>query len=163
MSVGFPSTKAIGSAVLSHFPPVDFAFSYGSAVKPQLRSDGSPLVSTASKSTSSAASSGSSSAATAGKMMDFVFAVRDPVAWHAATLERFPRHYSLLGRLCGARAVSAVQSLGAGVYFNPLVQLPPGDALYGDALPMIKYGVVSTRALQTDLTTWDRCVSATDH
>jgi len=78
-------------------------------------------------------------------MIDLIFAVHDPVAWHAANLRQFPTHYSGL-RWLGPRAVAAVQDWGAGVYFNTLVPLLDCQ---------IKYGVVSVRRLEHDLRTWD--------
>jgi translocator assembly and maintenance protein 41 len=123
----------VGFRVLAHFPPVDFAFSYGSAVIPQVRADGRADTRD-------------------GKMMDFIFAVDDPVEWHRNVLTEHPTHYSLLGKL-GPHAVSLVQSLGAGVYFNPMVRLTD------PSLPLIKYGVVSSKRFRKDLRDWDQYVS----
>jgi Phosphatidate cytidylyltransferase, mitochondrial len=51
--------------------------------------------------------------------------VDDPVAWHAANLERNAGHYSwLASTLAGPRGLVAVaNTVGAGVHFNPFVRL----------------------------------------
>lgn len=54
-------------------------------------------------------------------MLDMVFTVDDPVAWHAKNLKKNWSHYSFL-KLLGPRIISSVQNnYGAGVYFNPLI------------------------------------------
>jgi len=78
-------------------------------------------------------------------MLDFILVVDDPLAWHRENLHRNPKHYSSLRRF-GSRAVTHIQQAGAGVYFNTLV--PFEDRL-------IKYGVVSTEQLITDLLDWN--------
>lgn len=110
--------------ILSHFPEeLSLAFAYGSGVFRQ-----------------AGPSSDQKDA-----MLDFVFAVDDPLAWHSKNLERNRSHYSLL-RVLGPRTIAAVQSsYGAGVYYNTLVQCDGH---------LIKYGVVSTGALLDDLLNW---------
>ncbi len=132
--------RAVGRRVLACLPPVDFAFSYGSAVVPQVGANGA---------THKAA------------MMDFILAVRDPVAWHEANLNRYPRHYSALGRL-GPRAVVCVQRRGSGLYFNPLVTVTesPGLSDGSAPLPAVKYGVVAVDDLTRDLTHWNHLFAA---
>ncbi|OLL25683.1 Phosphatidate cytidylyltransferase, mitochondrial, partial [Neolecta irregularis DAH-3] len=79
-------------------------------------------------------------------VIDFIFAVSHAQHWHSLNLTQFPRHYSGLGKL-GSGAVSFVQDrLGAGVYFNPYVQINGMT---------IKYGVVSLDRLVDDLLHWD--------
>ncbi|KAK7103436.1 phosphatidate cytidylyltransferase, mitochondrial-like [Littorina saxatilis] len=78
-------------------------------------------------------------------MLDLIFVVDDPHAWHNQNIQRNRGHYSFL-RVFGSRAVSHVQDLGAGVYFNTLV--PFEDRV-------IKYGVISTDRLITDLLDWE--------
>ena len=54
-------------------------------------------------------------------MVDFVFAVDDPVTWHTMNLLQNRKHYSAL-KLLGPRKISSIQSdHGAGVYYNTLV------------------------------------------
>ena len=78
-------------------------------------------------------------------MIDLIFAVEDPAAWHARNVQQYPQHYSAL-RWLGPRALAAVQELGAGVYFNTNVAMLDEQ---------IKYGVVSVNRLVHDLRTWE--------
>ncbi|XP_069062762.1 phosphatidate cytidylyltransferase, mitochondrial isoform X2 [Pleurodeles waltl] len=78
-------------------------------------------------------------------MLDFVFAVDDPITWHTMNMTRNRNHYSFLKYL-GSKQISVLQNnYGAGVYYNTLV---PCDG------KMIKYGVVSTDNLIMDLLHW---------
>ncbi|CAK4083923.1 unnamed protein product [Aphanomyces euteiches] len=111
------------ATLLPHFPPVDFAMGYGSAVFKQDSHDNS------------------------NSMIDLVLAVEDPLAWHTEQMERHPQHYSGI-KYFGPRAVVYVQEkLGAGCYYNTLVQIPGSTQL-------MKYGVVKTSTLCKDLTEW---------
>lgn len=106
--------------------PIRFAFAYGSGVFPQkgyasLKGPGKPMV-------------------------DFIFGVSYAQHFHALNLKDHWDHYSFLRRL-GSGAVSHVQrDLGAGVYFNPYVEV---NGI------MIKYGVVLLDDLCDDLNNWD--------
>ena len=54
-------------------------------------------------------------------MLDFVFTVDDPVAWHSKNLKKNWNHYSFL-KVLGPRFITTVQNnYGAGVYYNPLI------------------------------------------
>lgn len=56
-------------------------------------------------------------------MLDFVFAVDDPITWHTMNLMENRKHYSLL-RYVGPKYISSIQDeYGAGVYYNTLVPL----------------------------------------
>ncbi|XP_057217974.1 phosphatidate cytidylyltransferase, mitochondrial isoform X3 [Triplophysa rosa] len=78
-------------------------------------------------------------------MLDFIFAVDDPVTWHTMNLIENRKHYSLLKYL-GPKRISNIQNdYGAGIYFNTLV--PADDRV-------IKYGVISTDTLIDDLFHW---------
>lgn len=78
-------------------------------------------------------------------MLDFVFAVDDPVTWHTMNLMQNRKHYSVL-KFLGPRKISWIQDEhGAGVYYNTLV---PVDGR------IIKYGVISTDSLIDDLLHW---------
>ena len=97
-----PSASPL-QTILHAFPPVHHAFAYGSSIFPQPGADAlrdrPPLV-------------------------DFIFAVDDPLSWHAANLERNGSHYSLLLQAAGPAAVVALaDSVGAGVHFNPFVRV----------------------------------------
>ncbi|XP_056590867.1 phosphatidate cytidylyltransferase, mitochondrial isoform X2 [Triplophysa dalaica] len=109
--------------ILSLFPQdISLAFAYGSAV---FRQTGT--------------SQGQKN------MLDFIFAVDDPVTWHTKNLIENRKHYSLLKYL-GPKQISNIQNdHGAGIYFNTLV---PADNR------VIKYGVMSTDTLMDDLFNW---------
>ncbi|XP_010629770.1 phosphatidate cytidylyltransferase, mitochondrial isoform X1 [Fukomys damarensis] len=111
--------------ILSHFPEeLSLAFAYGSGVYRQ-----------------AGPSSDQKNA-----MLDFVFTVDDPVAWHSKNLKRNWSHYSFL-KLLGPKMISSVQNnYGAGVYYNPLI-LCDGR--------LVKYGVISTSTLIEDLLGWN--------
>lgn len=54
-------------------------------------------------------------------MLDFVFAVDDPITWHTMNLIENRKHYSFLKYL-GPKYISSIQNeYGAGVYYNTLV------------------------------------------
>lgn len=56
-------------------------------------------------------------------MLDFVFAVDDPITWHTMNLIENRKHYSFLKYL-GPKHISSIQNeYGAGVYYNTLVPL----------------------------------------
>uniref|UniRef100_A0A4W2ICZ9 Phosphatidate cytidylyltransferase, mitochondrial n=1 Tax=Bos indicus x Bos taurus TaxID=30522 RepID=A0A4W2ICZ9_BOBOX len=111
--------------ILSHFPEeLSLAFAYGSGVYRQ-----------------AGPSSDQKNA-----MLDFVFTVDDPVAWHSKNLKRNWNHYSFL-KVLGPRIITAVQNnYGAGVYYNTLITCDGR---------LIKYGVISTSVLIEDLLNWN--------
>lgn len=91
------SPAALQSSLEAAFPRVQSCMAYGSSVFTQKNHDSSS------------------------SLIDLVFEVQDPVAWHAANLERNPSHYSFL-KLFGASAIADFQqNYGAGVYYNTLV------------------------------------------
>lgn len=56
-------------------------------------------------------------------MLDFVFAVDDPVTWHTMNLLQNRKHYSIL-KLLGPAMISSIQSdHGAAMYYNTLVPM----------------------------------------
>lgn len=56
-------------------------------------------------------------------MIDLIFGVSHTQHWHSLNLRQHRNHYSFLGSL-GSAAVSYVQDrMGAGVYFNPYVDI----------------------------------------
>ncbi|KAG6611074.1 mmp37-like protein [Phytophthora cinnamomi] len=117
---------ALTQALDASFPRVAFTMAYGSGVFQQKNHDASA------------------------SMVDLVFAVDDPLAWHAQNLERNPQHYSVLKYLGAANVAAFQENFGAGVYYNTLVPLT--GKMLGTRL--IKYGVVSTQTLCEDLLTW---------
>lgn len=82
------------------------------------------------------------------KVIDFIFGVTHTQHWHSLNLVQHPQHYSGLKYLPYSSAcISAVQDrLGAGVYFNPFINVNG---------VMIKYGVVNLDTLARDLREWD--------
>ncbi|DAZ93594.1 TPA: hypothetical protein N0F65_011778 [Lagenidium giganteum] len=124
--VGDSAMAALDGALRDAFPAVDFRMAYGSGVFAQKDHD------------------------TSTSMIDLVFAVEDPRAWHAVNIERNPSHYSFL-RCFGADNVASFQeTYGAGVYYNTLVPLQ--CPTLGNRL--IKYGVVRSDTLCQDLRDW---------
>ncbi|XP_068109713.1 phosphatidate cytidylyltransferase, mitochondrial isoform X2 [Hyperolius riggenbachi] len=111
--------------ILNYFPQeISLAFAYGSAVFRQ---------------------TGASQANAKNNMLDFVFAVDDPITWHTINLMQNRSHYSFLKYL-GARQINNVQNkYGAGIYYNTLIPCHE---------KMIKYGIVSTDTLIEDLLHW---------
>ncbi|KAM8867786.1 phosphatidate cytidylyltransferase, mitochondrial [Synchiropus picturatus] len=119
------STGAAYRRILSRFPQdISLAFAYGSGVFQQHGTDHGQMEK---------------------NMLDFVFAVDDPVTWHTMNLLQNRRHYSIL-KVLGPTNISSIQcGHGAAVYYNTLV---PVDG------KIIKYGVISTEALIDDLMHW---------
>lgn len=79
-------------------------------------------------------------------MVDFIFGVSHPEHWHSINLQQNPHHYSGM-RFLGSGAISLLQEkMGAGIYFNPYVQINGIN---------IKYGVISIDRLCKDLIDWD--------
>ena len=87
------------------FPPVQFAFAYGSAVFQQ-------------------------HGRAKGKMLDLIFVVDDPTSWHQANMAYNPHHYSFM-RFFGPRTIRKVQRYSAGVYYNTLVTVDSQLLKYG--------------------------------
>ncbi|OAQ65891.1 mitochondrial import protein MMP37 [Pochonia chlamydosporia 170] len=79
------------------------------------------------------------------KMIDFIFGVSHTQHWHSINIRQHRDHYSGIASL-GSGLVSRVQNWGAGVYFNPFVEVNG---------MLIKYGVTSIDNLVKDLSTWD--------
>ncbi|KAJ2485063.1 Mitochondrial translocator assembly and maintenance protein 41 [Coemansia sp. RSA 1836] len=117
-------TRDVLSGVMKRFSaPIRYAFAYGSGVYKQ-------------------AGYGEASK----PMVDLIFAVSHPDHWHALNISQNRSHYSFMGTL-GSNAVAFVQDrLGAGVYYNPFIEI---DGV------LVKYGVVSIDTLSSDLLNWD--------
>ena len=110
-------------------PPVDAAFAYGSAVFPQPQGggEGAGDEPAEARGASPPPPRWQEAAASASSSVDYILAVADPAAWHAANLAANPTHYSgPLARWAGPRALAWVaDAVGAGAHFNPLVVRPP--------------------------------------
>lgn len=111
--------------------PIRYAIAYGSGIFPQGGSKVSP------ESTQQVRDQG--------KMIDFIFGVSYVEHWHSINMQQNPHHYSALRRL-GSGAVAHVHRWGAGVYFNPYIEVNGA---------LIKYGVVALDTLCQDLSQWD--------
>ncbi|XP_077429499.1 phosphatidate cytidylyltransferase, mitochondrial [Vanacampus margaritifer] len=125
------NTGVLYRRILSHFPQdISLAFAYGSGVFKQ---------------------QGTNQGQMEKNMLDFVFAVDDPITWHTMNLLQNRKHYSIL-KLLGPAMISSIQSdHGAAIYYNTLV---PVDGR------IIKYGVISTECLIDDLMHWKNMYAA---
>ena len=147
------------SAVLEVVPEVEHAFGYGSGVfaQPQASASDDAHADAVRRASGDAASAPTRGTPT---MVDYVFAVRSPLEWHAENMRRNPSHYAPHLRALGPAAVVAIADrVGVGVHFNTLVPwrgagsgagstLGPGHATH------YKYGVVRLDTLCDDLTEW---------
>ncbi|AET37347.1 putative phosphatidate cytidylyltransferase Ecym_1090 [Eremothecium cymbalariae DBVPG len=110
--------------IMSYFrSPIKYAFGYGSGVFEQsgyLQESEKPQI-------------------------DLIFGVSHPEHFHSLNMRQNPHHYSTM-RYFGSDFVSKLQDVGAGVYFNPFVNIYGHD---------VKYGVISMENLLKDLATWD--------
>lgn len=88
-------------------------------------------------------------------MLDLIFAVDDPMAFHTRNMQRNPAHYSFLRHLAvWPSMLERIQEYGAGVWYNTLVRLPVPPA-NGGGTKLVKYGVIGTQRLIDDLTRWE--------
>lgn len=138
-----PSIETELRAVLEDVPPVNHAFGYGSGVLPQpLRDDEGP-------------SASARDHAATGSVVDFVFAVDDPRAWHRRNMAMNPSHYAPHLRALGGGTVAALADrVGAGVHYNTLIPWTKTSASARLAPTTFKYGVVSVNAMCDDLVNW---------
>jgi translocator assembly and maintenance protein 41 len=129
--------------ILKKFPPITYAFAYGSGVFPQSASSASRTSQSPHPNPPEAILKWQKGG---GKMIDFVLVPRFSQHFHSLNLRNHRDHYSFLGSL-GSGVVSHVQDrYGAGVYFNPYITVDG---------TMIKYAVVNFETLLRDLTDWD--------
>ncbi|SCV03126.1 LANO_0G02300g1_1 [Lachancea nothofagi CBS 11611] len=77
--------------------------------------------------------------------IDMILGVVHPEHFHSLNMRQNPHHYSSL-RYFGSKFVSQFQEIGAGIYFNPFVDIN-GQT--------VKYGIVSMENLLKDLATWN--------
>ncbi|KAJ4371515.1 Mitochondrial translocator assembly and maintenance protein 41 [Neocucurbitaria cava] len=129
--------------ILKQFPPITYAFAYGSGVFPQ-------SAATASRATQSPHPDPPEAILKwqkgGGKMIDFILTPKFSQHFHSLNLREHRDHYSFLGTL-GSGVVSHVQDrYGAGAYFNPYITVNG---------TLIKYAVVNFETLLRDLTDWD--------
>jgi len=111
--------------IVERFPSVEFAMAYGSGVYAQRGYSNDKSRPT----------------------IDMIFATSDAESWHKENLRRHASHYAQPMRSLGAKSITALQQYGgAKVYYHPFVDLGDGNQL--------KYGVISTQDLETDLRDW---------
>ncbi|RDW79528.1 mitochondrial matrix Mmp37 [Coleophoma cylindrospora] len=145
MKINADFKEALRQMLWQFRAPIRYAFAYGSGVFPQEKDVGTPSSSRTSIHPHAPAAIQKAQGSTP-KMIDFIFGVSYTQHWHALNLQQHRDHYSALGSL-GSGAVSAVQDKwGAGVYFNPYVNING---------TLVKYGVVNLDTLCRDLSTWD--------
>ena len=113
---------------------IDYSFGYGSGVFPQVSSN-PPL---------------SNLKGNQEPMVDLIFAVSDPSVWHEENLRLHKDHYAFLPNVLGNKFICWIQEMGAGVYFNPMVKMNCRSMQ-----SLLKYGVISTSTLKSDLKEWD--------
>jgi mitochondrial translocator assembly and maintenance protein 41 len=135
--------KPLYYRILSKFPTnFSLCFAYGSGVKKQVGYDDVL--------TNNNGGVGKSLHVPTKKplMIDLLFTVENPYQWHSQNMLKNPSHYSAM-HLLGSNFVASYQeSYGAKVYFNTLVPVEGEQGL------LIKYGVISTKDLITDLLDW---------
>ena len=56
-------------------------------------------------------------------MIDLIFGVSLPQHWHSLNLHQHPDHYSFLGKMGSGTVAYVQEKIGAGVYFNPYVDV----------------------------------------
>jgi len=120
------SKKFLGKVIKRFNAPISYAFAYGSGVFKQKGYENEkkkPLV-------------------------DYVFAVDNPLEWHRINFEQFKEHYSGLGKMShNPKILSSIQEdYGAKIYYNTFVEIENMK---------IKYGVISTENLKNDLYNWE--------
>lgn len=132
--------------ILSKFPPVNFGFAYGSAVKKQVGYD--EILTSPSNIQKETTTTPASLPSQKPIMIDLLFTVENSYQWHGQNMLKNPSHYSSM-RLLGSNFIARYQEhYGARVYFNTLVPVEENNSL------MIKYGVISTKDLVNDLLDW---------
>lgn len=132
--------------ILTKFPPnLSLGFAYGSGVKKQ---DGYEDILTTNNIQAATEAPKVSTVPKKPVMIDLLFAVENPYQWHAQNMLSNPTHYSSM-RWLGSNLIAHYQELyGAKVYCNTLVPVDDKSNL------MIKYGIISTKDLITDLLDW---------
>ncbi|KAH3683329.1 hypothetical protein WICPIJ_005696 [Wickerhamomyces pijperi] len=120
ININDTNATELGSILQKFKAPIRYAFAYGSGVFSQ----------------------GYTSKDT---QTDMIFAVTYPDHWHSLNMKYNKDHYSSM-RYFGCNAVAGLQEVGAGVYFNPYVEIDG---------QLVKYGVVSIQRLIDDLASWN--------
>lgn len=156
MLSGFDSDE-----ILKQFPPVVFAFAYGSGVIEQneycsFQEGHLPVPphdnahQKEDKGNGSSSSSGGPSTASAMPMVDLIFAVEDSASWHLANIAMNPSHYTPFLPISATHTAKFQEGIPAYLWFNTYIPMNltrhPGRHM--------KYGVISRDHLQQDLSAW---------
>ena len=142
-------------AILEQFPPVMYAFGYGSGVFSQQASLGQQQQPSSTSSSSSNHTPG---------MLDMIFVVDDPTTFHKQNMKLWPEHYaSWLRYVDGGSGLvcSNLQTHG----LRSLLPFPSSKGWLSDAHVLfhvvddkpawMKYGVISQEDIVHDLTEWE--------
>lgn len=145
MIINYELKEALRIMLRQFNAPIVYCFAYGSGVFPQ--DSGSRSITEADFRTVHPRPPDALVRSQRGspKMIDFIFGVSHTQHWHSVNMKQHRAHYSAVASL-GSGFVSRVQRWGAGVYFNPYVEM---DGM------LIKYGVTSIDNLVNDLSTWE--------
>ncbi|KXS21722.1 mitochondrial matrix Mmp37 [Gonapodya prolifera JEL478] len=123
-----PLEHTLKSITKSFDAPITYAIGYGSGVFQQ---------------------EGYDKATAPQPMLDFLFAVDDPVRWHCHNINQNPHHYTSFTRsllnLHPSLSNPLLNRLGAGVWFNSYVEINGFQC---------KYGVMGVETLWQDLKHW---------
>lgn len=128
MNIDDQMRQELRSVLWQFKAPIRYAFAYGSGVFSQGSLD-----------------SPKSQKRLASPQIDLIFGVSHAQHWHSLNMKQNPSHYSAVKYL-GSGAVGYIQDkIGAGVYFNPFVEINGMK---------IKYGVVTMDTMIDDLCNW---------
>jgi Mitochondrial matrix Mmp37. len=150
------ASKSDLHAILNSFPNnLSYAFGYGSGVFSQQSRHRKPLEQendTAIVPGVLHDNDGEKDDATSSEtMIDVILSTKCTKTWHSENLVRNPMHYSSMSRILGPDFIEIVQNWGAGVYFNPMVQILGAN----HEKRLVKYGVISEKRLKYDLRHWE--------
>jgi translocator assembly and maintenance protein 41 len=133
--------------VLLQFPPVEFAFAYGSGAVEQ---GGYDYKQTPAKSL---------------PMVDLILVVKDSEHWHSENMFRNPTHYSSLIPLSPFYTAAFQEKIKANFWFNAYVPLKPSSIVASSTSintneRLMKYGVISEKDALRDLREWRNLYAA---
>ncbi|KAL6912754.1 hypothetical protein FSST1_010514 [Fusarium sambucinum] len=145
MVINYELKEALRLMLRQFNAPIMYSFAYGSGVFPQSASKASISESDFRAVHPNPPEALIKSQKGTPKVLDFIFGVSHVEHWHSINMKQNRHHYSGLASL-GSGVVSRVGNWGAGVYFNPFVEVNG---------MLIKYGVTSIDNLVHDLSSWD--------
>ncbi|KAG2373081.1 hypothetical protein C9374_012813 [Naegleria lovaniensis] len=142
-----------------NFPPLKYAFAYGSAVFKQkghekFHDDFEKMVSQEGEARIPSEPVNLALRDRKKLMVDLVFVVSDSYEWHKQNLLLNPEHYSWLMRVVGPKMITLLQErFGAKIYYNTMVELKESHSTTSPYL--FKYGVIKAQDLIDDLNNWE--------